>query len=333
MWDSKTQRKERTMDKPEEKQTEAAIVLAKPEEVQALVKTCQLHWKDVRYTIAAFNRKIGNAMGGERYETEHIFGRCLGERSDGKTFFATTVLPWIWDEHYEWKMIARSRLDSFLFPECKCDARTEETKVCDYHHVMICHWEDEDRRSMGLEEAKKMTPATEGGGVLPLSSVMHKDYPWCRAVKTASGEERYICTVCGFGKDERQAFANPTYRNIFIRDHSHCGFGDANRYAPKNPNMAAVDEGWQSQDFSMPGRMVAYEKPLPVIPKEVTDGIAEIRRMAENITGAAPQPCFHRAEHVCLNCRRGVYAGANGVLYHLDLMRACHWSGLTVAEA
>lgn len=306
------------MDKPEEKQTKPEIIAPTPEETKALAVPCQLHWKDVKYNIAGYIRRVGNALAGERVELDHVFGRCLGERSDGKVFFATTILPWIWDDPaYDWKMVARSRLDSFLFPECKCDARTEESKVCEFHLDAIGQWESDDRRSMGLAEARKMPKANEGGGVFPLSKEMHADYPWVR-----EQEGRYLCTVCGFGKDQRGAVGNPTYRNIFIRDHSHCAFGDASRYAPKPsmnesfPMFKATKESIDSLkdvDFGKPGNIMAVTAPPEIVPQQIS---------------------FHRAENICNSCHRGIYRNPETkVWYHLDLMRHCRWDHQTVAAA
>lgn len=300
---------------------EPEIIMPTPEETKALAVPCQLHWKTVAYTIAAFSLKVGNPLGGEHFRVDHIFGRCLGERSDGRTFFATTILPWIWDEGYEWKMIARARLDSFLFPECACDAREEETKVCQHHLELMQEWEYADRRNMRTEEAKTGPKAEEGAGVFATSKPMNLDYPWARI--TSDG--RQMCTICGYGRGEYGAIGNPTYRNIFIRDHSHCGFGNPEQYAPK-----------------------PFGK-ITMLPKEVFAHLKAIQGEVERISGAGnliqefkdaqtekvktANPSFHRAEHVCLNCKRGVYMGEDGVLYHLDLMRDCHWDGRTQAAA
>lgn len=295
---------------------EPEIMDPDPKETLVLAVQGNLHWKTVAYTIAAFNRKVGNPLAGESFRTDHVFGRCLGERSDGKTFFATTILPWIWDEGYEWKMIARARLDSFLFPECACDAREEETKVCQHHLELMQEWEYVDRRNMRTEEAKTGPKAEEGAGVFATSKPMNLDYPWARI--TSDG--RQICTICGYGRGEYGAIGNPTYRNIFIRDHSHCGFGDASRYAPSKPERRDTD------------------CPMYVIPKTSMDALAAQEFRPGQAMAAvaaiqvvnAPQPAFHRAEAVCKNCKRGIFQ--NGEWWHLTLFRACGIDGLTVAQ-
>jgi hypothetical protein len=314
----------------ENQEEKTEIILPTESETQALAVPCQLHWKDVRYNIAVFIRKVGNPLAGESIVADHVFGRCMGERSDGKGFFTSSILPWIWEDDYNWRITARARLDSFLLPECKCDSRTEETKVCEFHLELIGKWESDDRKVMEhtRAEARKMPPAREGGGVFEQGKVMHKDYPWCR-----EQEGRYMCTICGYGKDPREALGNPTYRNVFIRDHSHCGFGNPEQHAPKPFGKIAM------------------------LPKEVFDHLKAVQGEVERISGSgnllqefkeaqniqAPdqylfsgktaQPAFRRATAVCQNCFRGVYKGDDGLLYHLDLMRACHWGGTTVATA
>ena len=218
---------------PNEEKTQTEIVIATPQEVQVLGESCQLRFVSVHYNIAVVMRKVGNTLAGERVEADHVFGRAMGERSDGKTFFSSVVLPWMWEPGYDWMTNARSRLDSFLEKECQCDARTEETKVCDFHHALISVWEDQDRLEMEItrREYLRLSGSREGGGVFPDTVSMHKDYPWCRETK----DGRYMCTICGFGKEPQEAFHNPTYRNIFIRDHSHCGFKNPKYYEPPLP--------------------------------------------------------------------------------------------------
>ncbi len=209
-------------------------------------------------------------------------------RSDGKTFFATFRLPWIWDEYSDWRPTAKGRLDSFLGPPCECDARTEETKVCQFHLQLIAEWEKQDRAedSVSRTDMPKLPPAKEGGGVYPTSKPMYPDYPWTRELPGFV----WLCTICGF---QEQGMYNPSYRNIFIRKHSHCGAGDGRQYEPK------------------PIQRPALEAPR--------DLVAE--------SGA----WFNKPTAICCNCKKGIYQSGKS-WFHLDLMAHCDNTGATWAQ-
>lgn len=315
------------MEENQAKKTE--IILPSKEEPQALAVPCQLHWKDVRYNIAVFIKKVGNPLAGESIVADHVVGRCMGDRSDGKVFFASVIIPWIWEDKEDWRITARARLDSFLFPDCQCDSRTEETKVCEFHLYLIAEWEAGDRRVMEhtRAEAKKMPPAREGGGVFEQGKAMHRDYPWCR-----EQDGRFMCTICGYGKDPREALGNPTYRNIFIRDHSHCGFGNPDKYAPAKKEdlerLKQITSEALDPSTAYPGHA------LGCVCHRCRIGGENKERTIEALDVMADSKSFHRAEAVCLHCFRDLYRNPETkVWYHLDLMRACHWSGTTVATA
>lgn len=211
-------------------EAKAEIILPSKEEVTALAKSTQPTWISVAYNIATVIRQVGNTLGGVRPEVDHVFGRCMGERSDGKTFFSSVIVPWVQDEGYDWKPTARRRLDSYLLPECSCDARFDETKICEFHLNLIEKWEAADWSEVRLSDTKMLPGARKGRGIFPDTNEMNKLYPWIRETKDGT---RYMCCICGFGKEPgTYAMANQVYRNIFVRDHSHCGFGNPEKYSP-----------------------------------------------------------------------------------------------------
>jgi hypothetical protein len=303
------------------------LILPDKKEIEKLGVSSALHWISVVYNMAAFSRKIGNALAGERFEVDHVFGRCAGERSDHKTFFATVIIPWLWeDDSYDWRRIARERLETFLDPSCQCDARTEETKVCPYHLELMGMWESDDRSGLyRVQNVLKSLPAAkEGAGTFPRGESMHRDYPWCREFKDEV-PVRWECTICGFGKDPLQALGNPTYRNIFIRDHSHCGF--------KNP-PPTVDELIKKESVAIAKRLneEAIKPKTPVSGHAVGCVCHRCRVYYENKKIEELNFNFRKAEAVCDNCKKGVYR-KDGVWWHLTLLRTCDLTGLTVAQA
>jgi len=59
---------------------------------------------------------------------------------------------------------------------------------------------------------------------------LHPDFAWIRKLEEGVNvPAQMVCVICGQREDWD---ANPTYRNQFIRTHSHCGWGDGSRVLP-----------------------------------------------------------------------------------------------------
>lgn len=188
-------------------------------------------WKSIVYTIAVV---ITGASQGEiglvpNVRADRVFGRAMGERSDGSCFFASVDLPWVWDDHWDWRPLARQRLDTFLVPGCSCESRDSEVKLCDLHEGYTVDWSLNDNRMINETRIalKRMPYAKYGDGPLPGWSVMHRDYPWCRENPKNGVWKCFICHGL------QESFMNPTWRNVFMNRHSHCGFGRPEPYAAK----------------------------------------------------------------------------------------------------
>jgi hypothetical protein len=153
-----------------------------------------------------------------------VVGRCLGERDDGGCFFASVDLPWVISPKFNWFKIARRRLDTFLSPDCTCRSGKNETAWCKWHMTKIIpKWQEEDAKRTVISKEEINVKPLPGArpGPMDLMRRLHNDYPWVKLdVKT--GE--WVCIMC----DAReQAMDNGSWRNVFVRRHSHCGFGYA----------------------------------------------------------------------------------------------------------
>lgn len=182
-------------------------------------------WVVVKYNIAVLiaggNRanEIGLAP---LARAEKVFGRAMGERSDGGCFFSSVDLPWVWDDPlYDWRTVARSRLDTFLIPECECETRESEIVTCKLHEEYMIDWTRGDRgiTAETRVQLNQMPYAKYGDGPLPGWTVMHADYPWCREQRNRG---LWRCFIC---QGSAESFMNPSWRSVFVNRHSHCGFG------------------------------------------------------------------------------------------------------------
>ena len=173
------------------------------------------HWKATSYIISV---KIGpaKAMLGAKVYT--VTGRALGVRNDGQRFFAELDLPWLWSKRYEWRKIARARLDTFLDPRCTCSAKGKEIVRCDWHREeLMLLWVKEDYKSdKRTRKVIDSIPVSEvhPGPISPYR-VLYKDWPW---VMLDPDLNEVFCDVC----KGRQRNWNDSETRMFVNDHSHC---------------------------------------------------------------------------------------------------------------
>ena len=197
-------------------------------------------WKQVRYNIAVLigagqSTHLGTDGIGlaPNVRAQQVFGRALGERSDGSCFYSSVDLPWIWeDEEYDWRPIALERLNTFLDPQCGCESRNEEVVYCRIHKVLCVEWASVDGETLRRTRAIMLQEpyAGYGNGPLPFTTVMHRDYPWVRLNHRLN---QWMCFMC---MAEMSAAENPSWRNVFINRHSHCGF-----HNPPIPKVVDLD--------------------------------------------------------------------------------------------
>jgi hypothetical protein len=151
-------------------------------------------------------------------KVQTVTGRALGIRNDGQRFFAELDLPWIWSKRYEWRKVARARLDTFLDPRCTCGAKGKEIVRCTWHREeLLQEWAKEDSRSDNrTRKLIDSIPVSEihPGPISPYR-VLYKDWPWVM-LDPDLGE--VFCDVC----KARQRNWNDSETRMFVNDHSHC---------------------------------------------------------------------------------------------------------------
>lgn len=227
------------------------IVLAKPDKIEILPK--QIHeWKSVKYMMQA-----DIVIRGMRDpQCRQVMGRAIGEREDGKPFSMAVYIPWMMPEDYDWKVKARSRLDTFLMDLCKCEAAENEVIICDWHKSLAGPWGIHDHMEIVHLEghAPGDMPNDKTGPVMPWQ-LMNRMYPWARY---SPSTQEWICMMCGSHADAMDN--NSTWRNQFISKHSHCGFVDPTSILPASIEDKVLNELGKrlEEKFNQTG-MMAYD--------------------------------------------------------------------------
>lgn len=189
------------------------IVLAE----QALTEP--LSWNEVQFMMAVKNVRVGGMPGNNL--RQEIVGRCLGDRSDGKCFFVQIDMPWLIPANWDWKRVARKRINTYLHPLCTCRVEQETVYPCELHIKLSKKWDAIDRTVI---EATAVAVQSEHftqqhpGPVLEWK-VLHWDFPWVRWDKPGN---RIVCQLCN--AFEEPFPQNGSYQNLFIRKHSFCGW-------------------------------------------------------------------------------------------------------------
>lgn len=154
-----------------------------------------------------------------KVEAQVVYGRCLGQRSDGQCFNTVVALPWMQNRRYDWRPLARYRLDTYLLKGCGCRAKGVQTITCKMHRDLEWEWRADNDRIAGIRPPANAPIADAKMGVTTPCKVLHRDYPWTQ-LDTVTNE--WVCDIC---TARQGAWAdNPTWRNQFISQHSHCGF-------------------------------------------------------------------------------------------------------------
>lgn len=175
----------------------------------------QGRWTDVRYMLFVTIKTIPRA------EATGVFGRCLGLRSDGQAFNSVVGIPWIVTKKFDWKVIGKSRLDTYLLRECKCRTIAVQTITCPMHKRLEAKWQAENLRAVGIIP-QDVPVADAPMGATSDVQVMNRGYPWC--LKDIRKNE-WVCDIC---KAHQNAYDdNPSWRNQFIHQHAKCGFPSA----------------------------------------------------------------------------------------------------------
>ena len=73
-----------------------------------------------------------------------VSGRAIGVRSDEKFFIADWLLPPIYEEHFDWTVESRKRLDTFI--GCGCTS----AGPCGVHKMYIPQWQQADMQRLNL---------------------------------------------------------------------------------------------------------------------------------------------------------------------------------------
>jgi hypothetical protein len=102
-------------------------------------------WRDVAFMIAFMN------VNGQQV----ISGRCLGLRSDGRTFVADYLFSPVWERGLDWTAIAEDRLNTFL--DCGCLDGT----ACEMHQKTCEAWLIEGVQRIQSVGAQGVPPAVE----------------------------------------------------------------------------------------------------------------------------------------------------------------------------
>ena len=84
-------------------------------------------WQDVAYLVAFMGLNGQNV----------VSGRSVGLRDDGVVCIADYIFSPIWAEGFDWTVVGRERLETYLVCEC------EEDKVCEYHVGKMQEWLEE----------------------------------------------------------------------------------------------------------------------------------------------------------------------------------------------
>lgn len=173
-------------------------------------------WKHVSHMLAVKNIRI---VGGTR---QVIVGRALGDRDDDQCFFAEVDLPFIVPAKWDWKKEARRRLHSYLDSRCTCESGKSAVKHCDWHRVeLFSEWQKIDfalnRESQAVATPAHITQAV--AGPLVTARILHWNFPWVRHDRERGG---IWCELCGAFQEPFPQ--NPSYQNLFIHEHSACGF-------------------------------------------------------------------------------------------------------------
>lgn len=110
-----------------------------------LVKRSKASWNDVAFMIAFMN------VNGQQV----ISGRCLGLRSDNRTFVADYLFSPVWERGLDWTAIAEERLNTFL--DCGCQDGT----ACEMHQKTCEAWLIEGVQRIQSVGAQGVPPAVE----------------------------------------------------------------------------------------------------------------------------------------------------------------------------
>lgn len=102
-------------------------------------------WSDVAFMIAFMN------VNGQQV----ISGRCLGLRSDNRTFVADYLFSPVWERGLDWTAIAEERLNTFL--NCGCQDGT----ACEMHQKTCEAWLIEGVQRIQSVGAQGVPPAVE----------------------------------------------------------------------------------------------------------------------------------------------------------------------------
>lgn len=184
-----------------------------------LEPTKKLSWKTVKYMMAVKNIRVTTFAGSGTRQV--IVGRCLGDRSDDACFFAELDMPWIVPADLLWQKIAKSRLDTYLSDECKCEVRGTDIHRCKMHTGLHWEWGDIDAKmnqaSQDVATTAHITQATSGP-IMDLR-ILNWQYPW---VRWDVNGDKIICELCNSYQEPFPT--NPSYQNLFIRKHSECGY-------------------------------------------------------------------------------------------------------------
>lgn len=235
------------------------------------------HWKATSYIIAV---KIGpaKAMLGAKVQT--VTGRALGVRNDGQCFFAELDLPWLWSKRYEWRKVARARLDTFLDPRCSCSAKGKEIVRCAWHREELMGvWANEDWRSDNrTRKVIDSTPVSEihPGPISPFR-VLYKDWPW---VMLDPDLNEVFCDVC----KGRQRNWNDSETRMFVNDHSHCysrvnGTYEKSRMACNigtyGDALKAINTAWAEaqqtvKELTMAASLASHAEPYVYLPERMS---------------------------------------------------------------
>jgi len=180
-------------------------------------------WVAVQFMLAVKNiRKT--AMPGSPQMQQVVVGRALGDRADKQCFFVEMDVPWIIGPKWDWRKVAKERLNTFLDEQCICEAKESQVKVCEYHERLRIEWQHTDammeKFTGEVARAEHLTQRIQGA-VMP-RRILNWDFPWCR-----HDTERncIVCEICGFVEEPYPE--NSSYRNIFIQEHSKCGYPDS----------------------------------------------------------------------------------------------------------
>jgi len=171
----------------------------------------KFHWKRVNYALFVTIRKT------PKLEASAVYGRAIGLRKDGQTFSALAALPWIIPRKFDWRPIAKARLDSFLLADCRCKSEGSEVTTCKMHHGIRGKWLAEDAKR--TKELPAQPNLSLDSGPVSGFRVMNRNYPWCVMILE---KNEWFCDICKAAHPAHED--NPSYRNQFILRHSHCGF-------------------------------------------------------------------------------------------------------------